>query len=400
MTDPDYRALCDQLPGAVVISDSVTGQILDCNGAAESLTGRSRGEMVGIHHAALLATSNAVNTHADFLDFAKNGHAASYRTEILTKRGESVPVVINASHVKVGGKDAVIQRVFTFTSEDAIPAAHSTMAEDNLRTLLATGQDMIVMADRDFNVEEHFRALIENSPDVITILNGDGTIRCETPSVEQVLGYKPEELAGKSVFDLLHPDDAPRAIDSFGKLWNSPGATQPSEMRYLHKDGSWRWMEGIGKNLLHDPKIRGIVVNYRDITERKRLEEALQRSESRHRLITENVPDVIWTMDMNLRFTYISPSVWRQQGITVEEAMQRRPEDFLSPASLEAAMNALNAELAREEDESGDTLRSWTVQLEQYCGDGSTIWTEVAMTFLRDDDGRAVGILGVTRDIR
>jgi diguanylate cyclase (GGDEF)-like protein/PAS domain S-box-containing protein len=126
---------------------------------------------------------------------------------------------------------------------------------------------------------------------------------------------------------------------------------------------------------------------------------ALEESEKRYRLLAENASDIIWTMDMNLRLTYESPSVVRIRGYSPEEAMTQTMEETLTPASIEVAAKALAEELAIEQAEDKDLSRSRTLELEHTCKDGSTVWLEVTTNFLRDEDGRPVGILGVSRDI-
>jgi PAS domain S-box-containing protein len=121
-------------------------------------------------------------------------------------------------------------------------------------------------------------------------------------------------------------------------------------------------------------------------------EEALQESEERYRLLAEHVTDVIWTMDMDLRFTYVSPSVTDMLGYSVEEVMAQTLEDILTPASLEIAREALAEALAVEKARD-------LFELELNRKGGSTVWTEVKMALLRDPDGQPVGILGVARDI-
>ncbi len=123
--------------------------------------------------------------------------------------------------------------------------------------------------------EQHFRALIENASDIITILDGDGTIRYESPSLERVLGYKPEELIGKNVLELVHPDDVPGVIDTFAQPVQGQVVFEPGEVRFRHKDGSYRFLAATGRSLLDDPVVRGMVVSSRDVTERVRLEERL-----------------------------------------------------------------------------------------------------------------------------
>ena len=126
----------------------------------------------------------------------------------------------------------------------------------------------------------------------------------------------------------------------------------------------------------------------------------LKRSESRYRLLAENVTDTIWMMSLeSLRFTYISPSIERMRGYSVDEAMALSLEETLTPDSLERVTKVLEAELIREASGNVDPNRSKTIEIEQYCKDGLSKWAEVTTSFLRDAGGKAVGLLGVTRDI-
>jgi PAS domain S-box-containing protein len=134
-------------------------------------------------------------------------------------------------------------------------------------------------------------------------------------------------------------------------------------------------------------------------TQGKGAEETLDNSERRYRLLAENVTDVIWTLDMNLQYTYVSPTVERLRGHTVEEVMAQTLEEVLTPASFEMAMGALEETLRREKTGEIGPFESTALELELRRKDGSTVWTEARMSFLRDPDGRPVGILGVTRDI-
>jgi PAS domain S-box-containing protein len=127
--------------------------------------------------------------------------------------------------------------------------------------------------------EERFRSLIENALDIITVLDSDGAIRYESPSIERVLGYKPRELVGHNVFEFVHPGDLPDVMKTFTERSQIAGPAPPIEVRFQHKDGSWRILEVIGSNLLDDPVMAGIVVNSRDITERRQLEERLRQSQ-------------------------------------------------------------------------------------------------------------------------
>lgn len=126
--------------------------------------------------------------------------------------------------------------------------------------------------------ERHFRSLIENALDTITVLDREGAILYESPSVERVLGYRPDVLVGQNVFGMVHPDDLRRVLEAFGELVERPRSIRSVSLRFRHRDGSWRNLEATGKNLLDDPVVAGVVVNARDVSERRQLEEQLQQA--------------------------------------------------------------------------------------------------------------------------
>lgn len=126
--------------------------------------------------------------------------------------------------------------------------------------------------------ESRFRSLIENSSDEISIVDAQGNLVYESPSANPLLGYQPGEFLGQSLFSLIHPDDQERVQNKLARMIASP-ATQPrDEFRLKHRDGRWVWVEAVGTNLLADPSVRGIVINYHDITERKQAEEQIAQS--------------------------------------------------------------------------------------------------------------------------
>ncbi|CAN0401198.1 unnamed protein product, partial [Phaeothamnion confervicola] len=128
--------------------------------------------------------------------------------------------------------------------------------------------------------ERRFRSLIENGQDLITVLDGAGHITYNSPSIEKVLGYDRVELLQGSLWDLIHPDDLPRLQLAFQDLTTTDGSVRQIEIRVRHKDGSYRVLESIGKNL-SDDVVAGVVVNSRDVTERREAEEALRESNAK-----------------------------------------------------------------------------------------------------------------------
>jgi diguanylate cyclase (GGDEF)-like protein/PAS domain S-box-containing protein len=132
--------------------------------------------------------------------------------------------------------------------------------------------------------EEKMRALLLNSSDVITVLGDDGNVLYISPSIERLLGYTPAEITGMDVFAIVHPDDLERAGAVLLELIDSEGSSDPIEMRVCDAAGTYRWIEAVATNLLDNPAVGGIVVNVRDITERKRAEEALA-----HQALTDDL---------------------------------------------------------------------------------------------------------------
>ena len=116
-----------------------------------------------------------------------------------------------------------------------------------------------------------FRAMVEGSPDVVTVLDRAGVIRYENPSVERLLGYEPHDLVGRNALEFVHPDDAPNVTASLARAFDEGGPTAPVEFRFRHRDGSWRLLEGVAQALVDDGGEGACVVCSRDVSERSRV---------------------------------------------------------------------------------------------------------------------------------
>jgi len=149
--------------------------------------------------------------------------------------------------------------------------------------------------------EERFRALGQHSSDVITVIDADGTIRYVSPAVERVAGYHPEDLVGKSVFDYVRPENLEEGRNIFAELLSQPGVHPPFEFKVARKDGSWSHSEFLVNNLLDDPDVRAVVINQRDMTERKDAEHRLRESEELYRSVVEQAAENIFLVDAETR---------------------------------------------------------------------------------------------------
>ncbi|MBL8793465.1 MAG: PAS domain S-box protein [Planctomycetia bacterium] len=202
------------------------------------------------------------------------------------------------------------------------------MADEPQRQVSPAGKDS----------ELHFRALIEHSFDGITLLTATGDILYASPSALRISGHTAEELVGRSVFDLIHPDDLPVVQATFTRLLHTPGGSTTVQARCRHKDGSWRWIENTGTNLLDQPHVRAIVSNYRDITAQKQAEQALQQSEERYRHLFESSPHPMLVYEWETqRFLAVNDAAVRHYGYTRGEWLQLTVFD-INPVEDEARL--------------------------------------------------------------
>jgi PAS domain S-box-containing protein len=244
--------------------------------------------------------------------------------------------------------------------------------------------------------KEQLRAAFENAPDGIYVNDLNGNFLYGNRKAEEILGYGREELVGKNFLEagILPPDmvDAAAIIlkNSMDRL-----PTGPDEIEMIRKDGRRIRVEitTSAVQLFGETTILGFV---RDITERRRSEEALRESESRFRLLAGNSTDVIWTMSLDGRFTYVSPSVKTLSGYTPEETLEIPFDRYVVESYVEPVMSRIAAQLAKP---PAERLQSLQMELQQYCKGGGVKDIEVAVGWLLDNSGNLVGIQGSTRDI-
>ena len=241
--------------------------------------------------------------------------------------------------------------------------------------------------------ERRLRAVLaQYGSDMITILEPDGTPRYESPAIERNLGYRHRQEVGESLFERVHPDDAEKLAESVAQSLTTPGQSPPAEYRLRHADGSWRYFESIGNNLADDPDVEGIVVNTRDITGRKKVEESLRRSEEHFRTVVESLGEGLVITDAEDLVTEVNGRMVELSGYTREEMLGRAAYELFSPPEEEEAMRERNrARLASGEREVYETrIRR---------KDGSLFWGEVNATPYHGGAGNGAGTLGAVTDI-
>ncbi len=202
---------------------------------------------------------------------------------------------------------------------------------------LASGVDLTRLREseeREARGRRRFRALIENATDVILLVDEEAFITYASPSIRTVLGYEPGEVVGANCFEFTHPDDTTPLSEEF-RMHNERGGLTPSyEMRVRHKDRSWRMLEGKANHQLENPDIRGIILTARDVTDRVRVEDSMERSATRFRLLIEHSRELMFVLGPNLRIRYVSPSCTRALGYTERALAGMGFEDLAHPADI------------------------------------------------------------------
>jgi PAS domain S-box-containing protein len=200
-----------------------------------------------------------------------------------------------------------------------------------VREVAARQQHLKLAEEAQRRSEQHFRSLIEHASDVITVLDQAGIVQYESPSLERALGYKPEELVGNRFVEYIHPQDMALFVAALGAAMSKQGAAEaPVEFRFRHKTGEWRILEAITTNLLHDPSVTGIIVNSRDITERKRSMDLARDKESAE-AANEAKSQFLANMSHELR-TPLNAIIGYSEMLS-EQAEDMGQEDFLPDLS-------------------------------------------------------------------
>ncbi len=273
--------------------------------------------------------------------------------------------------------------------------------------------------------EEHFRLLIENALDMVMVLKGDGTIKYAGPSVKRVLGYSPKSLVNKNFLDFVHPAGRDAVAERFVEAGRMPGFTMTLDAPLKRKDGGWRTVEMISRNLLHDAKVAGIVVNGRDVTERKQIEEKLRRMydelERRVEERTAELTDAYQRLEVEIREhkeaeaerTRLATAI-EQGGDCVIITDSRGVVQYVNPAFEKVSLYSREEITGRKFDvlrgyeqdafweDMGHVLEAgnvWTGRLVNRKKDGSTYEVERTISPIRDKAGAITNYVAVERDM-
>lgn len=240
------------------------------------------------------------------------------------------------------------------------------------------------------------RKLVEESSDIATIIDSDGMITYVSPSVTRTLGYEPEELVGEVGYEYQHPDDRDTVADAIETLRTNPDDVQVIETRFRRADGSWCWIEATLQNRFDDPDISGILVNSRDISQRKRQEGQLQELAEEYRTLLETVEDSIFFLTVEsedteyvFRFERLNRAYEEQTGITTAEVRGKTPTDVFG--------EDIGAELRANYRRCVKACEPISYEEELPVETGARFWQTVLTPVITN--GEVTQIIGITRNL-
>ena len=310
--------------------------------------------------------------------------------EDLASDRRFAPEQLLSDHHVVSGVTVVIQgkdRPFGILGAHATRGREFTVHDahfiQGMAHVLATAVDRARTEDALRKSEEHFRSLIENASDIVTILGEDGIFRYASPSVQRLLGYAPSELLERSVFELLHPDDLPAVADALARALGEPGTPHSAEFRFRHRDGSWRVLESVGQARAGLAGAMRFVVNSRDVTERRAQERALRASKERLRTVVAGAPLVLFALDHQGVFTLAEGRGLDALGVRSAQLVGQSV--FQVFADLPQALTDVRRAVAGESFSSAVELFG--------------VVFEVWYSPIRDGTGLVSGVIGVANDI-
>ncbi|TFG04462.1 MAG: PAS domain-containing sensor histidine kinase [Promethearchaeota archaeon] len=249
--------------------------------------------------------------------------------------------------------------------------------------------------------ETKYRLISENANDLISmfsLVRGRIIFSYINEKVhEKLLGYVKDDMIGKKLITFLHPDEIDSIIHYIKHNWKKGKGKKV--LRLKKKNGDFGWFEAYGTAFRDaNGKLIGVTIS-RDITQKIQDEKKLKESEERYRLILENSGIVVWSTDMNLNLTYVSPTSPKILGYDVDEVMKWSINDRTTKDSLKKMAKIFKDEMKAERKKEKDLYRSRTFEIDQIHKNGSIVPSEITFTFLRDENQKAIGILGMTRDI-
>jgi len=248
--------------------------------------------------------------------------------------------------------------------------------------------------------EERYNALFSRSHDCVYVHDFMGNFIDANEAALQLFGYSKDEVKNVNFQSLVTEDQLPSAYEAMEEIFTTGFQEKNREFRVRTKKNETKHIDVMAMMLYREGKPDAVLGIARDVTEQKRTEQALRESEVKYRLIADMMTDVVWTVDMEFRYTYLSPSFEKVFGFSTEEIIGRSVVAMIGPEEYSRLLEIFMEEKRLRNSGNADPDRHVTVEHAAKHRNGSTVWLESVVGAIRDSSGDIVGLHGVSRDIR
>ncbi|HUN54869.1 MAG TPA: sensor domain-containing diguanylate cyclase [Smithella sp.] len=385
LSEEKYRTILENIEEGYFEVD-LTGKITFINDTICRVTGYTKDELIGMDNRQYTAKEDLKEVYQVFNRVYTTGEPVKeFCWRVVNKDGAKRYMAGSISLIKnSSGKPTGFRGIVRDTTE-------RNQSEELLR-----------------ESEKRYRLLADNITEHIWILDLTSmNMTYLSPSVEKIYGIPLDEIKNFSLKDILTEESFQKIVDAFFKEMPVALATPPPalhkytlELGARHKDGHIVPIENT-MSFMRDEngRLAYILGETRDITERKKAEALLKKSEEQYRLLADHMKDQVWLMDMKLNITYVSPSVERITGYTADEIKNLPLSKLLTPESLKKALEFTSLSMPKAMKASSKDFEFRTQELEIVLKGGKTVWGECSFSFIRNDQGKVVAILGESRDI-
>ena len=367
MSNTTYEGILNSITETIYIQDE-QGVFLKVSLAAEKMYGYPPDYFIGRTPEFISAPGkNNLAEIADYVRQAFNGQQKKFEFWGIRKDGTIFPKDVILTPGKYFGQNVVIAVARDITERKR--------AEEKIQSM-----------------EKHFRALIEKTADGIVLVGKDGKLKYASPSAKRITGYNSDEEFNLDPAATTHPDDVPIVLSTLTEITQDPLLAPTIQYRYKHqKNGSWRWVESTFSNLIADPNVEALVINFRDITDRKNAEESLQNREAYLTAIIENQPGLIWLKDKKNRFLAVNKKLVQVVGMQSSEEIIGKTDFDINPKHLAEKYTADDLRVM----ETGESI----IVEEIIVDKGKEKWFATYKSQVKDNNGEIIGTTGLALDI-
>jgi diguanylate cyclase (GGDEF)-like protein/PAS domain S-box-containing protein len=331
------------------------------------LTGYSEPELLGKYSLDLVHPEDRETVRKKAIDSLKGGSSLPYEYRFVKKNGEIIWVLEKVTSTEYKGKRATVG---SFLDVTELKQAEEALAESQAR----------------------YRSIVETGG--AGVLTGDlnGNITFVNESFCKILGYSQEELTGKPFAVFIHPDDIALVLERFAEGLGHPEVEHQLEFRAIHKDGHTVWIYPSVSPVFHKNTLNAGMAIVFDITERKKLEEALKTSEERYRTILEEIQDNYFETDLAGNFTFVNDSMCRTVGYSKEELLGMNYKTFAVKEDVDVVYRDFNRVFR-----TGETMKGLSYKFVDR--NGTVGFNELSVSVIKDEAGKVIAFRGIARDV-